>query len=349
MNYRLTALTPLLVGDGQKLSPIDYMVWKDQVNVLDQPRIFRLLSKGPRLESYLTQIRKAEKLDFASWGGFAQNFADRRIPFEDSTSTAYCDQARADQLHIPTFSAGPNGPYLPASALKGALRTALTFTRGNPGVLKNVIERMEGDRPPRRLGETAEALSFGSAHADPTKGLSLADSGAVPVSSFKVYLVKVSSLVPKGPETFEVAWKPASTLLAEMAVPGTVFEGPAGPGRGLGNIIAAARQHSTRMLELHRQYAERAGLAELGTGLGALQGRGNDGKSCLVNIGWGGGFLGKTGFLDTEDQDFRRILKQLPYYERAIRSGLPFPKTRRIVFSGNRPAALPGWALLEFS
>jgi len=51
MRYRLTCLTPLLVGDGRKLSPIDYMVWKDHVNVLDQwrifRRIFRLLAKGP--------------------------------------------------------------------------------------------------------------------------------------------------------------------------------------------------------------------------------------------------------------------------------------------------------------
>ena len=62
MNYRITCLTPTLVGDGQKLSPIDYMVWKDHVNVLDQRRIFKLLAKGPRLDSYLTQLRKADKL-----------------------------------------------------------------------------------------------------------------------------------------------------------------------------------------------------------------------------------------------------------------------------------------------
>jgi len=43
MKYRVTVLTPTLVGDGTKLSPIDYMVWRDQVNVLDQTRIFRLL------------------------------------------------------------------------------------------------------------------------------------------------------------------------------------------------------------------------------------------------------------------------------------------------------------------
>ena len=71
MKYRLTCLTPTLVGDGQKLAPIDYMVWKEHVNVLDQRRIFRLLSKGPRLDGYLAQLKKADKLDFASWGGFA--------------------------------------------------------------------------------------------------------------------------------------------------------------------------------------------------------------------------------------------------------------------------------------
>ena len=118
MNYRLTCLTPVLVGDGRKLAPIDYMVWKDQVNVLDQRRIFRLLAKGPRLEGYLTQLKKADKLDFASWGGFAQNFADRRIAFESPAYSAYWNRAVGDSLHIPTFSAGTSGPFLPGAALK---------------------------------------------------------------------------------------------------------------------------------------------------------------------------------------------------------------------------------------
>src|SRR6195952_4856556 len=89
VKYRVTVLTPTLVGDGDKLSPIDYMVWRDQVNVLDQTRIFKLLAKGPRLDGYLTQIKKATKLDFASWGGFAQNYAGRRIPFESAASSKY--------------------------------------------------------------------------------------------------------------------------------------------------------------------------------------------------------------------------------------------------------------------
>jgi hypothetical protein len=109
MRYRLTCLTPLLVGDGRKLSPIDYMVWKDQVNVLDQWRIFRLLAKGPRLDGYLSQLKRADKLDFASWGGFAQNFAGRRIPFESPAYSAYWNRASGESLHIPTFATGASG------------------------------------------------------------------------------------------------------------------------------------------------------------------------------------------------------------------------------------------------
>ena len=129
MKYRVTCLTPTLVGDGQRLSPIDYMVWKDHVNVLDQRRIFKLLAKGPRLDSYLNQLKKSDKLDFASWGGFAQNFAGRRIPFEHASSTAFWEKTHSENLFIPTFAAGLRGPYLPASAIKGALRTAALFKR----------------------------------------------------------------------------------------------------------------------------------------------------------------------------------------------------------------------------
>ena len=138
MKYRVTCLTPTLVGDGQKLAPIDYMVWKDHVNVLDQRRIFRLLAKGPRLEGYLAQLKKADKLDFASWGGFAQNFAGRRIPFEHASSVPVWERAHSENLFIPTFATSPSGPYLPATAIKGALRTGAVFDRWTEKTLREI-------------------------------------------------------------------------------------------------------------------------------------------------------------------------------------------------------------------
>ncbi len=68
MKYQLKVLTPTLVGDGNRLSPIDYMVWRDQVNVLNQHRIFKLLSKGPRLEGYLQQLQKGHPARFRLLG-----------------------------------------------------------------------------------------------------------------------------------------------------------------------------------------------------------------------------------------------------------------------------------------
>src|SRR5437763_8004919 len=139
------------------------MVWKAHVNVLDKWRIFRLLAKGPRLEGYLTQLKSAQKLDFAQWGGFAQNFAGRRIPFENPAYSAYWNRAMGDSLHIPTFAAGAAGPYLPATAIKGALRTSMLFANLRDGMLQDVRQRVFGERLPRRAAETVEAQALGRA------------------------------------------------------------------------------------------------------------------------------------------------------------------------------------------
>jgi CRISPR-associated protein Csm5 len=59
--------------------------------------------------------------------------------------------------------------------------------------------------------------------------------------------------------------------------------------------------------------------------------------------------LSKSAWLDTGDATYRQILQQVSVYGKALSSNLPFPKTRRIVFLNNKPASLPGWALLEVS
>lgn len=380
MKYRLTCLTPLLVGDGRRLSPIDYMVWKDQVSVLDQRRIFRLLSKGPRLDGYLTQLKRADKLDFASWGGFAQNFADRRIPFEHPSAAAYWERARGETLHIPTFVSSPGGPYLPGSALKGALRTGMLFARWRDGARPN-FERLQGERLPRHPGEEAEEQALGSGGTNFMRAVSVGDSTPVAVSNLQLYMLRVSTLVRKGADRLELGWKQAphgtvagskpddsTPIFAEMAAPGTVFEGnwrenaflalpevarmlrwkePVNGAR----VFAAANDYAERLLAIHKQYAAGAGLATLEQGLDVIgqwiaHTRGS-GNGCVLSVGWGSGLLAKTGWLETEDQAYKQVLRQIPLYARAVESGLPFPKTRRIVFLQNQPAALPGWAVIE--
>jgi CRISPR-associated protein Csm5 len=379
MKYRVTCLTPTLVGDGQKLSPIDYMVWKDHVNVLDQRRIFRLLAKGPRLDSYLNQLKKSEKLDFASWGGFAQNYSGRRIPFEHASSPPYWERTHAEHLFIPTFSSGPSGPYLPATALKGALRTGVVHGQLSERMLSDVAARATSEgRLARRPAIAVEDAALGSAGADSMRLISLSDSTVVPASVFKIYLLRVATLESRGGGKFELAWKQSprgsvkraddsTPAFVEMAVPGAMFEGQwsensflsqpeiAKSFRRRDRLDAAAmfglvNAYTEQVLRLQKQYSEWTGLTLLKSTVEALETRLNEirqaGHGCMLPLGWGAGFLSKAACLNTQDETYRQILRQVGLYANAIQSGLPFPKTRKIVFLGNQPAALPGFVHL---
>ncbi len=378
MRYNVTALTPLLVGDGRELSPIDYMVWKEQVNVLDQNRIFKLLARGPRLEGYLTQLRKATKLDFASWGGFAQNFSQRRVPFEHPDLSSVWNSAPSESLFIPTFAANISGAYLPASALKGALRTGLVFSRWTPATIERVASLLEGDRLPRRVAEPLEA----SAGALQVKILSIADSQNAQASSLKVYLTRTASLDTRQAGKPQLAWKvtgrgsvsgqraaDATPVFAEMASPGTSFAGDwqertffENPEltRALGwrsipdakMIVAAANSYAAAQLELHARYADLAGLPALHATVDKLKGELATAQetplTCLLALGWGSGFLAKAGSLETGQAAYQKILRAVPAIGKALRENVPFPKTRRIVFMKGQPSSIPGWVRVHF-
>ncbi len=381
MRYRLTCLSPTLIGDGSRLSPIDYMVWKDQVNVLDQGRIFRLLAKGPRLDGYLTQIRKAEKLDFASWGGFAQNFAARRIPFENPAYTCYWEKLRAEDLHIPTFVASTRGPFVPGSAIKGALRTAFVHGARIAPVLKELAEAAEGDRPPRNPGSELEERAAGKTTRSRLRTIAAYDSDPLPAESLKIHLLRTATIAVRGGNRLELCWKTSPTgsveggrpeasmpVFAEMAPVGTVFSGEWSErsyfqepevSRALhwkqplttAQAFRHANDHSAAVLAIHREYARGTGLETVENSLGMIESKLGEARerehACVLCLGWGGGFLSKAASPATTDEVYRRALSRFPFYQKAIRSGLPFPKTRRVVFLDDRPAALPGWVFLE--
>ena len=365
MNYRMTCLTPTLIGDGQKLSPIDYMVWKDHVNVLDQRRIFRLLAKGPRLDGYLSQLKKADKLDFASWGGFAQNFAGRRIPFEHASAIPYWERAHAENLFIPTFATSPGGPYVPGTAIKGALRTGAVFDRWTEGVLRDLAGRLAEDRAPRHPAAKAEEAVLGGAGSGRMSRVGAGDSAVTTHTGMKVYLLRVSTLVARGADKYELGWKSprgsvdarrveeSTPIFAEMAAAGVSFSG-SWRERSVSDrtrLFQASNRYAAALITKHKEYASWSGLSKLGSTLVQLEARLEEitrrQGACLLSIGWGGGLLGKSAYLNTQDDSYRKILRQTPLYQRAIQTGLPFPKTRRVVFEGNQPASLPGWVLLE--
>jgi len=376
--FRFTCLTPVLAGDGGRLAPVDYMVWKDQVNILDQKRIFRLLSRGPRLDSYLTQIRRAEKLDFASWGGYAQNFALRRIPLDEPALAAHFERAHPEDLFIPTFATTPRAAiYLPASVLKGPLRTAMIVSR----VSVKQIEDQTNHAAMRSAARALEQAVVGDGGSSRTRPLCISDSSESPAALTRVYLTRTSTLISRG-KGLELGWKcgargsvearrasESTPTFAEMAPPGTVFEGKwseraalSAPGvlqalrwkeaYGARHFAEAANFAAERLIAYQRAYAEAAGLEAVLASLDGLRAAlaAARERSCaaLVCLGWGAGYLAKSALLGVAPEEARAVLRDSPVYSRQIATGLPFPKTRRYVFSKGQAAALPGWGRLDF-
>lgn len=138
-----------------------------------------------------------------------------------------------------------------------------------------------------------------------------------------------------------------------MASYGTIFEGfwrEKTPSDRVKQFQASNR-HAAKLLAHHKAYAEWTGLSHLHATIEDLEKKTSEAASradaCVLSIGWGGGLLGKSAYPNTQDESYRKILRQTPIYQRVIQTGLPFPKTRRVVFEGNQPASLPGYVLLE--
>lgn len=357
MKYKLTCLTPTLVGDGRELSPMDYMIWKDRINVLDQQRIFRLFAKGPRLDGYLAQLKKADRLDFASWGGLAQNYAGRRIAFESPTLTRHFERAHTENLFVRTFAATVGGVYVPGTAIKGALRTGAVFGGWNADTFRRMSAQVQEGRLARKA---VVGMEEGAVNRS-MQGASAGDSSTVPYSATLVYLTRVSTAVARGGGKLELGWKqsPRGSVgrhedstpeFVEMVQPGTVFEG-SWKDKDCARAVRSANRFAAEVLASHRKYAEMFGMTALMGAIGTLSARAeqlaDSAAACLVPVGWGCGFLGKAAIADASGDEMRDLLRKLPFYTRAIQTGLPFPKTRRVVFLDDKPATLPGWCLLE--
>jgi CRISPR-associated protein Csm5 len=140
-------------------------------------------------------------------------------------------------------------------------------------------------------------------------------------------------------------------VFAEMAAPGMIFEGlwKETSAQDRQKLFQASNSFATSQIQRHKAYAEATGLDRLAETLGDLEKRvlecGNG--ACVLALGWGAGMLSKISVGDTADPSYRSILRHVSLYQKAVQTGLPFPKTRRIVFEGGRPAHLPGWVLLE--
>ena len=128
---KITAITPVCIGDGQKLSPFsDYKLKVDKLIYLNQETIQQVLKTRPNLiEDFVNGIisgmdNTGSKFDIES---FFYNYAKidlASITLKTIDSTAVPKGNK--NLYTIIKNAGVH-PYIPGSSLKGAIKTALLY------------------------------------------------------------------------------------------------------------------------------------------------------------------------------------------------------------------------------
>ena len=126
----LTTLSPIFIGSGEKLNKSAYFCYDDEVNVIDEKKLVKLLrSRRGLFEAFMSEA--------SSDNLYLTKFLENNIPnFKNldihkykliSHSNIITTKGKIKTLNdINTFIKSSNGkPYIPGSSIKGFIRTAL--------------------------------------------------------------------------------------------------------------------------------------------------------------------------------------------------------------------------------
>ena len=149
----LTTKAPLFIGDGKMYSATDYLFDGDlrRVHILDQNKFFRLLIQHDLIDAYERFIM-SEKKDLNAFLSehpvITQEEIDEASMYH--VSAAYAMSRDRSRKEIRSFTRdNANRVYIPGTALKGMIRSALLFSMmekgsGELGFLNNRTMLPEG-------------------------------------------------------------------------------------------------------------------------------------------------------------------------------------------------------------
>jgi len=360
---KLAPLAPFTAGSGRLLGRFDYVL---TVNPRTGSPLIRLIDIEKFIEeSPLPAQKKVEAIEARS-ASVLERF---------SRCVLACGFRRVmDGLDLVEFHRGSDGqPIVPASSIKGMLRTAVGFARARrePARLRDGVEAaMEGRWRREGAAQRLERILFGP-HAEIDDLRSLLVGEAAPATNGDMKAFEASVLTLSGPSL-----RPRGPLFVEALGPetGKSFEfpvaidralrrpleersGPAASGEpakdpdrsldGREGLLEALRGLSEAVIEGEKRFYGDLGERDLARLLSETLRRA-DGRIALP-FGAGSGWRSKTlGALlgPAELQRLAPLLSPGRNYYRV--HGRPvFPKSRRWILDGGRPARPLGWVTVE--
>lgn len=351
----LEILTPTQAGSGEELfKELDFIDRAGEAFVVDQAQSFNAVASGNLAidtllasDSHLSDLVNAAGQHFGyclPWLSAKQKIPDK---FREQVKDAM------------------NRPYLPGTALKGAIRTALIaewLRAKQPEYFAHLLPKRKGSKN-WAARELMQRLTGKDAKQDIFRLLKTKDAL---FTSSDLCLADVRwlnenrwrSMTKK--KSFN-DWKEADGIYAEVLQPGSLtlailqwdgflfsdssWQQPGSEANILPKDFATlkeqlnkhAKYRLAREIDFYQSQGKQQPKAECQRILTQLE---NDQDAAYLQLSWGSGWRGMTGDWASEDQvkSFRELFN-------LGRTGKPFPKTRRLAVSGEPKQPL-GWIRL---
>ena len=364
--YELEVLTPLAVGSGRKVLPMEYVATGRELVRVDMDKFFHDRRFSPEVF-----VRQADT---------GQLYLGREYPFAASYPlyTLNGEAASLTDLagrphEILEFVRESAGWIVPGSSLKGALRTATlkaNLTEQQKSVWAAKIEEtfnniQDNKRKKEEAATKAEQTVSGQPNYSAFRALKIGDSQPAGQEAMAIYSVRVLSLRQNGygwkqlPRNTVDEPRQATVIFFEAMRPGTRLAGRMTLDRLLlgsrqinltgqnifndwlqrlreaGKEHLAAEKDFYQRINMKSLVEEYARLEKIAATLAENQ--------VILPLGWGSGYTVKTLRGAMPEDKFRQLAAG---YGLQLRPGFPFPKTRKIVFANGTPATVCGFVKL---
>jgi CRISPR-associated protein Csm5 len=361
MRYTLEVLSPLHVGSGNTISPLEYAL-ADKFYRADMDKLF----EDERFNT--DKFIEGAKRGTLYLGRFAPELAKEHVRYAldiaDSTKTSLQGLIGSPSSDVREYIKTKEEVYIPGSSIKGAIRTAILWwvLKTNPDKFnraKNILRNLVRSRDrvdKKRVDDQIEEEVFGK---DPThdllKVLQVSDTHSVDAERLRIEEVRTLTTMPRGHNwkgfyTFVEAFKPKTILDFEIKIDEFWLEGEAArelhfesKGDYVRELPRICNEFADDLIQHEIEFFKRYNAPrELDNVLDYYERERTRVKeaSFLLHLSWGSGWHGMTvGRLLESD-----LLRDLRRKFGLGKAGVPeFPKTRRLVFEDGKPKYPLGW------
>jgi len=146
----ITTLSPVHIGDGGELTPLDYVMRDRIIHVIDEDRLFEELEGRRLVNRFINHIESNSRVSLED---FIKRFMRSVAPKFYEDLTKYSLEVLSERIkgrQISTFIKNADGKaYIPGSEIKGAIRIALlhSILEKDPAKIPLVLRMIINDNP----------------------------------------------------------------------------------------------------------------------------------------------------------------------------------------------------------